>query len=245
MIHHSSSPRSIPPSKRRSLKNSVSKDSQLSNGSITESQLTIKEEEPETPSSHGSLRKPDHHPLNLPVMLLKRRPLLINSSLLSSVPTSKMLSTLRLTSKCPNLRRKSLSSTTLMPLAPPNSELLNHPLSTSDNSRRKLSYTLEPLTKKPFLLSSSHSWSQPFSPSPRMRSRLFSDNNKIALFFSERRKITNLLSKKFSKRLPSHSRERFFSPMLDLPTKSKVNSLNSWELLRKTTQQSELFSQPT
>merc|ERR1712166_932362 len=197
MIHHSSSPRSIPPSKRRSLKNSVSKDSQLSNGSITESQPTIKEEEPETPSSHGSLRKPDHHPLNLPVMLLKRRPLPINSSLLSSVPTSKMLSTLR------------------------------------------------PLTKKPFLLSSSHSWSQPFSPSPRMRSRLFSDNNKIALFSSERRKITSLLSKKFSKRLPSHSRERFFSPMLDLPTKSKVNSLNSWELLRKTTQQSELFSQPT
>merc|ERR1719272_2882532 len=198
MIHHSSSPRSIPPSKRRSLKNSVSKDSQLSNGSITESQPTIKEEEPETPSSHGSLRKPDHHPLNLPVMLLKRRPLPINSSLLSS-----------------------------------------------DNSRRKLSYTLEPLTKKPFLLSSSHSWSQPFSPSPRMRSRLFSDNNKIALFSSERRKITSPLSKKFSKRLPSNSRERFFSPMLDLPTKSKVNSLNSWELLRKTTQQSELFSQPT
>merc|ERR1712166_829140 len=187
----------------------------------------------------------DHHPLNLPVMLLKRRLLPINSSLLSSVPTSKMLSTLRLTSKCPNLRRKSLSSTTLMPLAPPNSELLNHPLSSSDNSRRKLSYTLEPLTKNPFLLSSSHSWSQPFSPSPRMRSRLSSDNNKIALFSSERKKITSLPSKKFSKRLPSHSRERFFSPMLDLPTKSKVNSLNSWELLRKTTQQSELFSQPT
>merc|ERR1712127_76580 len=245
MIHLSSLPRLTPLSKRRSPRNSVSKDSQLSNGSKTEKPLTIKVEEPLTPSSHGSSRKPDHLPLSSPVMLLKRRLLLTNSLLLSSEPTLMMLSTLKLTSNFPILRRKLDSSTTSMLLAPLNSELLNHPLSSSDNSKRKLTSTPEPPTKMPFLLTSNHSWSQPSSLSPRMRLRLFSDNNKMFSFSSELKLITNLLSKKFSKRPPLPTRERFFSPSLELPTKSKVNSLNSWELLRKISQLLELFSQPT
>merc|ERR1712166_635623 len=116
-IHHSSLPRWTPPSTRKFQRNSVSKDSQLSNGSITEKPLITKEEEPETPLSHGSLRKPDHHPKRLPVKLLKKRPLLINSLLLSSVPTLQMLSTPRLTSNSPILKKKLLSSTLLMPHA--------------------------------------------------------------------------------------------------------------------------------
>jgi hypothetical protein len=211
----------------------------------TEKPLTIKVEEPLTQLSHGSSRKLDHNPQNLPAMHSRRRPLPINSPLLSSVPTPMTLFTPRLMSNFPIPRRRLDSSTTLMPLVPLNLELPNHPLSSSDNSKRKLTFTLVLLTKMLSLLILSHSWSQLFSNSPKMRSKLFSDNNKMSSFSSELSPIPILLSKKFSKRQPLHTRERFSLPMLELLTKSKVNSLNSWELLKRISQPSEPFFQLT
>jgi len=178
-------------------------------------------------------------------MLLKLRPLLINSLLLSSVPTPMMLFTTMLTSKLLILRRKFHSSTTLMPLVPPNSVPNNHPLSSSDNSRRKLTSTLEPLTKKLLVNSTSPSCSQLFSNSPWTISMLFSLSNKIFSSSSERRMTTTLISKKFSQRPPTPSRDRFFSLTLELQTRSNLNSLNSWELLKRTSQLSDFFFQPT
>lgn len=244
-IHHSLLLRLTPPSTRRSLRNSESKDSQLSNGSKTEKPLTIKVVELLMLLFHGFLRKLDQHPLNLPVMLLKRRLLQINSPLLSSALIPMMPSTLKLMSNFPIPKRKLDLFITLMPHAPLNLELNNHPLFSSDNLRRKLLFTLVLLIKIPFLLLSNHLWFQPFSNSLKMRLRLFLDNNKMYFSFSELSLIPNLLSKKLSKRQLMHTKEKFFLLTLVLLTKFKENSLNSWVLLRKISQPLELSFQLT
>jgi hypothetical protein len=128
---------------------------------------------------------------------------------------------------------------------PKNLEPNNHPLFSSDNSRLKLMFTQVLLTKKLSLLSLSHSWSQLFSHSLRMKLRLFSDNNKMFFSFSEPSQIMIPLSRKLSKRLLMPIKEKFFSLMLELLTKFKENLLNSLELLKMIIQQLELFSQLT
>jgi hypothetical protein len=146
----------MPLSKRKLLKNSVSKDSQLSNGSKTENPPTTTEEELLTPSSHGSKRKLDHHLLSSLVMLLKKILPLINSLLPSLVPTPMMLSIKMLMLHLLSPMMISNLFTPLMMLVPLSLEPVNHLLFSSDNSRKNLSSTLEPLIKLPFLPSLSH-----------------------------------------------------------------------------------------
>lgn len=153
--HHSPLLKLMPPRKRSSLRDSVSKASQHSSSSKTEKRLTTLEEEPQTLLSHGFSRSQDHHPPKLPVLPSRKRLKPTNSLSLTSVPNL-MLSTLMLMLLMLTLRTRSHSFILMMPLVPLNTEPHPQELFSSENSRPLPTLTLVLLTKTPLFLSSSH-----------------------------------------------------------------------------------------
>ena len=149
-----------------------------------ERRLNIPEVEPRTPLSLGLPRSLDHHPKPPIAMDLPRLSRTTNSLLLISERTT-LLSSRMLISHMLPLRTRSLSSTLRMPLAPRPRELKAQLLSSSESSRPTRTSMPEPQIRTLFLLSSSHLWSQLSLSSPRMRSRLSSDNNRPPLFCSD------------------------------------------------------------
>jgi len=149
--HHFTLVKLMPPNKRSSPRDSVSKASQHSSSSKTEKRLTTLEEEPQTLSSHGSSRNQDQHPPKLPALPLRKRLRPTNSSLLTLVPNL-MLSTPMPMSLMPTQRIKLLSSTLMMPLVLLNMEVLPQESSSSENSRPPPTHTPVPLIKTPLLL---------------------------------------------------------------------------------------------
>ena len=110
------------------------------------------EVEKRTPLSHGSLRRQVHHPLRPPVMSSRLTSLTISSSLSTSVK-NQMNQELH-TPLSLNKMINSDSSTTLMPLAPPNTE--PQELLFSDNSRKPKLLTQVITMLMPLLLGPPH-----------------------------------------------------------------------------------------
>lgn len=154
----------------------------------------IKEEEPLTPLSHGSSKRLDHHQLSSPVSKSRKKLPLINSHLSISEATTNTNFTLKLTPNFQQPKIRSPSITTTKPLALKSTVSPETALSSSDNSRPRLTTMTAKPIKIAFQPGSSHSKSQLFSLSPRTRLKLSSDNNKTPLSCSEARKTTNLTS---------------------------------------------------
>lgn len=149
-----------------------------------ERRLSTPEVEPRTPSSHGLPRSLAHH-LNLLIAMDSPRPSRTTSSSLLISERVRVPFTLRLISHMPSLRIKLLSLTLRMRLAPRPRELRDQPLFSSESSRLPRTSTRVSQIRIPLKSSSSHLWYQPFLSSPRMRSRLSSDNNKPPSFCSD------------------------------------------------------------
>jgi len=98
---------------------------------------------------------------------------------------------LKLTLNFQTQKIRSNSSITMKPHVLKNMVLPETDLSFSDNSRLRLTIMRVKLIRKHLLPGLNHSKSQLFSHSPRMRSRLFSDNNKTPSSYSEVKMMTN------------------------------------------------------
>merc|ERR1711935_31458 len=172
-----------------------SKDSQPSSGSRTELSLNTLEEEPRTLLSNGSSRSPDHHPLKSPAMPLRIRSLMRATN--SSLPTSVQRTTLcilKLMSNMLTLRTRSPSYMLILHAKRTTVSAETPRLFSSDNSRKRWLPIPETQIRMPSRLSSSHLWSQPFSNSPRTRSKPFLETNKTLSFSSEIQKTRMLHS---------------------------------------------------
>merc|ERR1711990_432232 len=144
--HHSPLLKLMPPKRRSSLKDSVSKASQHSTSSKTEKRLTTQVEELQTPLSHGFSRNQDHHPLLLPVLPLRKKLKATSSLLLTSVQKI-MISTLVLMSDTPTLKTRLPSCTLMMETVPLNMDPQFQVSSSSESSRQMSTHTPVQLTR--------------------------------------------------------------------------------------------------
>lgn len=145
----------MPPKKRNSLRDSVSKASQPSTSSKTERRPTTLVEEPLILLSHGSLRSQAHHPPRSPVLPSLKRLKLTNSSLPTSVPNLTHF-TLMPMLPMPTQRTRSLSFTPMMPHALLLTELQPQDSFSSENSKPPPTFTPVLLIRMLSLHSSSH-----------------------------------------------------------------------------------------
>jgi hypothetical protein len=128
------------------------------------------------------------------VLLLRRKPNLRNSQLFISDQTFHTNSTLKLTPSFQILKIRFNSITISKLHALKNMELPETDLSSSDNSRPKLTTMMVKLIKKASKLGLNHSKSQLSSYSPKTRLKLSLDNNKILLSYSELKLMKMLIS---------------------------------------------------